>query len=304
MDPFDIVRAYYRALNRRDVEAVVGLYDPACITEDVFLNAGAANGGLPDEIHSGRDANRARLVEFLEQYEGGFDDGSCFRVRTIGGIQTGWGWIQADWIERVRSRPDGTIRQLRGSSQFLIEDGLIRRHRSVAKAGDVDTEPVPDVPQDRHYPKRPVVGVGAVILVSPDNAPRIGWRDAVPDPGVVLIKRRFEPLAGQWSLPGGMLEIGETLEAGVAREMAEETGLTVDVGPVIEVFDRILLDQDTRVQYHFVLIDYLCRPLAGRLSAGSDVVDVTIADPDQLAGYHMTAKAEAVIRRAIQVNAD
>jgi ADP-ribose pyrophosphatase YjhB (NUDIX family) len=101
-----------------------------------------------------------------------------------------------------------------------------------------------------------------------------------------------------------MLEVGETLEAGVAREMAEETGLTVDVGPVIEVFDRILLDQDTRVRYHFVLIDYLCRPLAGRLSAGSDVVDVAIADPDRLAGYHLTAKAEGVIQRAIQVSAE
>jgi 8-oxo-dGTP diphosphatase len=304
MDQFDIVRAYYRALNSRDVDAVIGMYDPACITEDVFLSAGAATHTLPDEIHSGREANRVRLVTFFEQYEGGFDDGSCFRVRTIGGIQTGWGWIHADWIECVRSRPDGAIRRLRGSSQFLIEDGLIRRHRSVAEEGHAEPERATDVPLDRHYPKRPVVGVGAVILVSREDAPRIGWSGAVADPGVVLIKRRFEPLAGQWSLPGGMLEVGETLEAGVAREMAEETGLTVDVGPVVEVFDRILLDQDTRVRYHFVLIDYLCRPLAGRLSAGSDVVDVAIADPDRLAGYHLTAKAEGVIQRAIQVSAE
>ena len=303
MDQFDIVRAYYRALNARDVDGVVGLYDPACITEDVFLTAGAAKHTLPDEIHSGRETNRARCLAFLEQYEGGFDDGSCFRVRTIGGIQTGWGWIQAVWIQCVRSRPDGTIRQLRGSSHFLIEDGLIRRHRSVAEEDHAEPEQTTDVPLDRHYPKRPVVGVGAVILVSRDEAPRFGWADAMADPGVVLIKRRYEPLAGQWSLPGGMLEIGETLEAGVAREMGEETGLTVDVGPVIEVFDRILLDQDTRVRYHFVLIDYLCRPLAGRLSAGSDVVGVTIADPDHLAGYYLTAKAESVIERAVQLSA-
>ena len=78
----------------------------------------------------------------------------------------------------------------------------------------------------RTYPERPIVGVGAVILV---------------DGKVVLIKRRFEPLAGQWSLPGGTLEVGESLEAGTAREILEETGLVVEVGPVIEVFDRILV---------------------------------------------------------------
>ena len=79
----------------------------------------------------------------------------------------------------------------------------------------------------RQYPARPVVGVGAVIL-----------RDGQG----VIVKRRYEPLAGRWSLPGGTLELGETLEAGVMREMREETGLDVDVGPVIEVFDRIMLD--------------------------------------------------------------
>ena len=77
---------------------------------------------------------------------------------------------------------------------------------------------------------------------------------------VVLVKRRFEPLAGQWSLPGGRLELGETLEAGLAREMLEETGLEVEVGPVVDVFDRILLDPERKVRYHYVLIDYLCRP--------------------------------------------
>ena len=99
----------------------------------------------------------------------------------------------------------------------------------------------------------------------------------VQDGRVVLIKRRFEPLAGQWSLPGGTLELGETLEAGVAREIREETGLEIEVGPVVEVFDRILLDPDQRVRYHFVLIDYLCRPIGGRLEAGSDVADAVLA---------------------------
>jgi 8-oxo-dGTP diphosphatase len=138
----------------------------------------------------------------------------------------------------------------------------------------------------RSYPARPIVGVGAVVLV---------------DGQVVLIKRRYEPLAGQWSLPGGTLEVGETLEAGTAREILEETGLVVDVGPVIEVFDRILVDPDQRVRYHFVLIDYLCRPIGGTLQHGSDVDDVTLADPADLARYGLTAKATAIIRRALEL---
>lgn len=138
----------------------------------------------------------------------------------------------------------------------------------------------------REYPERPIVGVGAVI---------------VADGKVVLVKRRFEPLAGQWSLPGGTLEVGETLEAGVAREMLEETGLEVDIGPVVEVFDRIHVDQERRVRYHFVLIDYLCRPIGGHLRAGSDVADVALADPFALAEYRLTAKATEVIRKALAI---
>ena len=80
---------------------------------------------------------------------------------------------------------------------------------------------------------------------------------------MLLVKRRYEPLAGRWSIPGGTLELGETLETGVAREMREETGLEIEVGPVIEVFDRIIFDAEKRVRYHFVLVDYLCWPIGG-----------------------------------------
>ena len=137
----------------------------------------------------------------------------------------------------------------------------------------------------RLYPSRPIVGVGAVIVND--------------DGDVVLIKRRYEPLAGQWSLPGGSLEVGETLEAGVAREMLEETGLEVEVGPVIDVFDRILLDADKKVRYHFVLVDYLCRPRSGTLAAASDVTDAVYAHPDHLAEFKLTAKAEEMIRKGV-----
>ena len=80
---------------------------------------------------------------------------------------------------------------------------------------------------------------------------------------MLLVKRAHEPLKGEWSLPGGAVEVGETLEAALAREVLEETGLDVDVGPVVEVLDRIERDADGRVEYHFVIIDYLCRAVGG-----------------------------------------
>ena len=115
------------------------------------------------------------------------------------------------------------------------------------------------------------------------------------------MKRRSEPLAGHWSLPGGAVELGETLEACVAREMEEETGLRVEVGPVIEVFDRITLDDEQRVQFHYVLIDYLCRPLGGTLRAGSDVADALFVAPSEFDSYALTDKALAVIARGLEL---
>jgi 8-oxo-dGTP diphosphatase len=136
----------------------------------------------------------------------------------------------------------------------------------------------------RQYPERPIVGVGAVI---------------VDDGKVLLVKRKYEPLKGHWSLPGGMVEIGEPLESALTREMQEETGLAVDVGPVIEVFDRIMRDEERRVRYHFVLIDYLCWPTGGALCAGSDVDAAIWADPAALEQYSLTEKATSVIQRGL-----
>jgi ADP-ribose pyrophosphatase YjhB (NUDIX family) len=272
---------------------VAALYDPQCVTENVFQDDGHL-------IVRGRDENRRRLEQLVSDFAPGQEDGGYFRVRTIGGIGTGWGWVQAEWTRRLVVRATGHVLATNGYSHFLVEDGFIRRHRSVVPSRAAEAPPrASDTP--RHYPERPVVGVGAVVMVSVADRSAIGWSQAVPDPAVVLIKRRFEPLAGQWSLPGGMLEIGETLESGVAREIAEETGLAVHVGPVVDVFDRILFDQDQRVRYHFVLIDYLCRPVAGQLQAGSDVSDVALANPLELGQFSLTAKAVAVIERAMRM---
>ena len=141
----------------------------------------------------------------------------------------------------------------------------------------------------RKYPDRPFVGVGAVI---------------VQDGRVLIVKRKYEPLAGQWSIPGGAVELGETLEASVTREMLEETGLAIEVGPVIEVFDRITRDEQGAVRYHFVLVDYLCWPVGGRLGAGSDVEDAVFVHPSDLEAYHLTTKAMEVIARALELDRD
>jgi len=145
----------------------------------------------------------------------------------------------------------------------------------------------PRVTDRRKYPDRPYVGVGAVI---------------VQDGQVLIVKRKYDPLAGQWSLPGGGVELGETLEDSIVREMLEETGLRIEVGPVIEVFDRITRDEKGDVRYHFVLVDYLCWPVGGELQAGSDVADALFIDPEQLPGYNLTVKANEVIARALELD--
>lgn len=138
----------------------------------------------------------------------------------------------------------------------------------------------------RIYPTAPVVSVGGVVL-------RGGQ--------VLLIKRGQAPLKGVWSLPGGVVELGETLEAAVAREVREETGLRVDVGPVVGVLDRIERAGDGRVEYHYVILDYLCRVRDGELACGSDADDVRWLDVAAVADYGVTAKTAEFIERAVSM---
>jgi len=145
-------------------------------------------------------------------------------------------------------------------------------------------------PVSRRYPAAPVIGIGAVILMS--------------ETSVVLVRRAQEPLAGRWSLPGGAVELGETLRAAVAREVLEETGLVVDVGPVVELVDHIDVDQEGKVTYHFVIVDYLCSPRGGTLRPGDDVDDAVVADVGALEPFDLTAPARKVIGRAIDLYVD
>jgi 8-oxo-dGTP diphosphatase len=140
----------------------------------------------------------------------------------------------------------------------------------------------------RHYPVRPIVGVGAVIL---DGA------------RVLLVKRAHEPLKGEWSLPGGAVELGETLETALVREVIEETGLDVVVGPVVEVLDRVQRAPDGRVEYHFVIVDYLCTVRAGVVANGSDASDVRWVSVSELSDHRVTDKAIEVILKAVDLQA-
>lgn len=146
----------------------------------------------------------------------------------------------------------------------------------------------------REYPEAPIAGVGAVIVR--DHLTR-GRQ-------VLLIRRGQEPLKGEWSLPGGAVELGETLEQAVCREVLEETGLAVETVAIVQAFDRISRDGNGRVRYHYVLIDFLCRIKAGSeapeiIACATDALEARWAGPTDLDG--LTPLTIAVIRKAWQM---
>jgi len=136
----------------------------------------------------------------------------------------------------------------------------------------------------RRHPDRPIVGVGAIV---------------VDGSRVLLVKRAYEPLKGEWSLPGGAVEVGETLADAVAREVREETGLDVGVGPLVEVLERVHREADGRVEFHYVLADYVCTPLGGTLVPASDAADARWVSFDEMGAYGVSATTVAVIAKAL-----
>jgi ADP-ribose pyrophosphatase YjhB (NUDIX family) len=137
----------------------------------------------------------------------------------------------------------------------------------------------------REFPEHPLVGVGAIII---------------EDRRVLLVKRAHPPIQGQWSIPGGALEVGELVRDAAVREAREETGLIVEPGDLLGVFDRVLRNAQGRVQYHYVLIDFLCRPVGGELHAASDAAEVRWFVREQLPELNLAEDTLDVIHRGLE----
>jgi 8-oxo-dGTP diphosphatase len=142
----------------------------------------------------------------------------------------------------------------------------------------------------REYPDAPIVGVGAVVLDK--------------DHRILLVRRGKEPLAGEWSIPGGALELGERLEDGIRREVREETGLEVKPEEIVAVFDHIshATEDPSRIRFHYVLVDYRCRVSSGTLRSATDVTEARWASWNELTGHSALAVRPftlSVIRKAI-----
>lgn len=140
----------------------------------------------------------------------------------------------------------------------------------------------------REYPQRPIIAVGGVVIQ--------GGR-------VLLIRRGQPPLEGRWSIPGGILEIGETITAAIERELKEETGVSVRVMGLLEIYEKVLRDSDNRAQYHFVILDYLCEFVGGTAEAAADVTDTAWVAEEDLEKLQLTSAALRVVKKAFALAA-
>lgn len=137
--------------------------------------------------------------------------------------------------------------------------------------------------EEREYPEHPIVAVGGVVIA---------------DSRALLIRRGQAPLEGRWSIPGGILELGETISEGIARELLEETGIEAKPTELLEVYEKVFRDASGRAQYHFVILDYLCEFRGGTARPGGDVTAVAWASEEELAQYELTGAAMRVIKKA------
>ena len=140
----------------------------------------------------------------------------------------------------------------------------------------------------REYPEVPLVGVGAIII---ENG------------RVLLVRRGHAPLLGEWSIPGGVLEVGELLREAAVREAREETGLLVEPGELLGVFDRVVRENGW-IRYHYVLIDFLCRRVSGEPCCGTDADEVRWFTREEVARLKLAPDTEEVIRKGFSLLAD
>ncbi|HEV2617405.1 MAG TPA: NUDIX hydrolase [Candidatus Acidoferrales bacterium] len=141
--------------------------------------------------------------------------------------------------------------------------------------------------EDREYPERPVIAVGGVVI---------------SDARVLLIRRAQPPLEGRWSIPGGLLELGESIAQAIARELLEEAGVQVRALELIEIYEKVLRLPNQPPQYHFVILDYLCELKGGAAQAGSDVTDVSWVPEHDLERFDLTVAAKRVVNRAFAMS--
>ncbi|MEM0204873.1 MAG: NUDIX hydrolase [Nitrososphaerota archaeon] len=134
----------------------------------------------------------------------------------------------------------------------------------------------------KEYPKMPVVAVGALIL---------------QDHNILLVKRKNEPGKGRWSIPGGSVELGESLKDAVVREVYEETGLLVEVSELLDIIEVIRRDSAGNIIFHYVILDYLAKPISGTLRAASDASDVIWVSVDEAMNMEITDSLRAMLRK-------
>jgi 8-oxo-dGTP diphosphatase len=137
----------------------------------------------------------------------------------------------------------------------------------------------------RAYPENPICAVGAMIF---------------KDHRILLVKRGHAPAIGKWSIPGGVVQLGETLEEAVIREAREETGLEVRPLRLGRVVERIFRDVESRIEYHYIILDYVCEILGGTLQAGSDALAVDLVNFESLDQLDMTEGTAQVIREVFR----
>lgn len=138
----------------------------------------------------------------------------------------------------------------------------------------------------RKYPEYPIVGVAAVIFV---------------EQAVLLVRRNQEPAKGEWSLPGGAVELGETLVEALTREIREEVSITIQIGGLIGVFDRIYRDHQTRVKYHYVLVDYWGWMVSGHLSPATDISAIRLVPIEEVRALEIDLELKETILEAIRI---
>jgi len=133
---------------------------------------------------------------------------------------------------------------------------------------------------DREYAGHPMVGVGGIVL---------------NEGKVLLVRRGKQPGYGKWSIPGGMVELGETLSEAIKREVLEECGIEIELKDVVAVLERVIRREDERVRYHYVLVDFLGYWKGGELQPASDILEARWADPSEMETLEMTDRTQQVV---------